>query len=333
MLDTRRRGFAAVVCAMLCAFLPQHRAAGEGTTQAAQPASNTGSKATAVPTRDAEVERGKHLSAMLGCAYCHMAMGPHGPDFSRPLAGGFEVQERAGTWRSPNITQHKGSGIGAWTDDQIAAAIREGVRPDGTQLYPVMPYINYNRMTDQDVNALVAYLRTVPAIDNVVAPNGELKLSRPRAPKPTSTPDPVDDPVKHGEYLVTIMNCSMCHTPAGKDGLPDLTRQFAGGVAIEIPMLGTGTLVASNITSDPSTGIGAWSQAEVERAVKVPGVGGARIQSFLTGWNQMSAIDLAAIAAYLRTIPPVANAVPRSTFRMAATRASLGAALPARVQR
>lgn len=251
---------------------------------------------------------------MLGCKYCHMAMGPKGPDFTRLLAGGFEVREKFGTWRSPNITQSKDTGIGAWTDEQIAMAIRQGVRPDGTQLYPVMPYLNFNRMTDDDVNALVAYLRTVPAVENDVAPN-DLDLAQPTAPMPTSAPDPVRDPIKHGEYLVTIMNCSMCHTPAGKDGLPDRTKQFAGGVEIEIPMLGTGKLYASNITSDPVTGIGAWSDAEIAKGVRAPGVGGARIQAYLTGANEMSETDLAAMAAYLKTIPPIRNPVPKSTFK------------------
>jgi mono/diheme cytochrome c family protein len=261
-----------------------------------------------------KIERGEYLSTMLGCKYCHMATGPKGPDFDRPFAGGFEVRETFGTWRSPNITPSKDSGIGAWTDAQIAAAIREGRRPDGTHLYPVMPYLSFNRMTDDDTNALVAYLRTVSAVDNAVAPN-DLALPQRPAAAPTNTADAVADPVRHGEYLVTIMNCGMCHTPSGPDGMPDPSKQFAGGVEIEIPMLGTGTLYAGNITSDPTTGIGKWSQAEVEHAVKTPGVGGARVQAYLTGSNRMTDRDLAAIAAYLRTIPPIKNKVPESSFK------------------
>ena len=261
-----------------------------------------------------QVARGEQLSAMLGCRFCHMAMGDAGPDFARPFAGGFEVHESFGTWRAPNITQDPRTGIGSWTDAAIVAAIREGVRPDGTRLYPVMPYASYNRMTDEDAHALVAFLRTVPAIDHAVEPNAELALPRPVVAKPPNVPDPVADPTRHGEYLVTIMACTMCHTPSGPDGLPDPRKPFAGGVAIELPMLGTGTLYASNITSDRSTGIGAWSRAELDDAVRTPGVGGARIQAYLTHWNGMSASDLAAIVAYLATIPPIENAVPRSTF-------------------
>jgi mono/diheme cytochrome c family protein len=264
---------------------------------------------------DPKLERGEYLSKILGCKYCHAAVGASGPDFSHPFAGGFEVQEKLGTWRAPNITQDPRTGIGAWTDTDIATAIREGVRPDGTHLYPIMPYLNFNRLTDDDLNALIAYLRTVPGVNNAVATNTDLALPRPLAPEPTNAADVVADPVKHGEYLVTIMNCGMCHTPLGPDGMPDVTRQFAGGVEIEIPKLGAGTLYSSNITSDPDTGIGTWTDAELEQAVRVPGVGGGRIELYLTGKNPMAEVDLAAIVAYLKTIPPVKNAVPKSDFR------------------
>ena len=282
-----------------------------------QPSSTTGIKTPDAPKPDPRVERGQYLSAMLGCQFCHAGMGPKAPDFTRPFSGGFEMTAKFGTWRAPNITQHELRGIGAWTDNQIAAAIREGVRPDGTRLYPIMPYLNFNRMTDHDVNALVAFLRTVPASDNVVEPNMDLALPQPVAPKPMNSPDVAGDPVKHGEYLVTVMHCGMCHTPSGKDGMPDMTKQFAGGVEIELPMFGTGKLVGSNITSDPTTGIGNWSQAEIERSVRTPGVGWARIQLYLTGGNQMHDADLAAIGAYMKTIPAIENAVPKSSFKVA----------------
>src|SRR5262245_15787821 len=94
------------------------------------------------------VERGAYLVKAGACLVCHTAMGAQGPDMANVGGGGLEMKEKFGTWRSPNITPDKTTGIGSWTDDQIAAAIREGVRPDGKQLTPIMPYMNFNVMTD-----------------------------------------------------------------------------------------------------------------------------------------------------------------------------------------
>lgn len=266
------------------------------------------------------VERGAYLAGLMGCGFCHMPMGPHGPDLARAFAGGLEVPEVFGTWRSPNITPDKGTGIGNWTDEQIIAAVREGVRPDGGQLYPIMPYLNYNRMTDDDAKALVAFLRSVPPIENVVAPTKDLKLPKVPAPKPANAPDVVDDAAKHGEYLVTLMHCNMCHTPMGKDGVPDMAKMFAGGLEMEVPPMGTGKLYASNLTSDPETGLGKWTIPDIAKAVKtMTRPDGSMIQGpmqfYLAGWSKIEDKDLTAIATFIKAIPPIKNKVPKSTFK------------------
>jgi hypothetical protein len=288
-------------------------------------AEGSGSAAPEAPAPDPKlVERGGYLTNLLGCPFCHMPMGPRGPDFSRAFAGGMEVPEKFGTWRAPNITQHKGSGIGAWTDEQIIAAIREGVRPDGSKLFPIMPYLNYNRMTDDDAKAIVAFLRTVPAIDNVVAPNKDLKLPQIPAPKPANAPDAVDDPLKHGEYLVTLMHCNMCHAKPGKDHVPDVMgHPYAGGMEFELPpMFGTGKLFAPNITSDKATGIGKWTEEQIAQAVKtLTRPDGSMIQGpmqfYLAGWSKLEERDVRAIAAYVKQIPAEKHKVPKSTFKPA----------------
>lgn len=285
-------------------------------------AAGSGSAVVETPKADPKlVERGAYLSSMLGCPFCHMPMGPKGPDFSRPFAGGMEVPETFGTWIAPNITQHKGSGIGNWTDEQIIAAVREGVRPDGSSMYPIIPFMNYNRMTDDDAKALVAYLRTVPAIDNVVPPTKDLKMPKMTAPKPANLPDEVNDPLKHGEYLVTLMHCNVCHTPMTARG-PDMNRQFAGGMEFEIPFLGTGKLYGQNITSDPATGIGAWTEADIAKAVKtMTRPDGSIIQGpmqfYLAGWSKLEDSDLTAIAKFIKAIPPIKNKIPKATFKPA----------------
>lgn len=283
-------------------------------------AAGSGSAVAETPKADPKlVERGAYLSSILGCPFCHMPMGPNGPDFSRPFAGGMEVPETFGTWIAPNITPHKGSGIGNWTDEQIMAAIREGVRPNGDSMYPIMPFMNFNRMTDDDARALVAFLRTVPAVDNVVPPTKDLKMPKMVGPKPANEPDVVDDPLKHGEYLVTLMHCTACHNPMSPRG-PDPTRPYAGGMEFEIAMMGTGKLYASNITSDPETGIGKWSEADIAKAIKTMtrpdgSVIQGPMQFYLAGWSKLEDKDLAAIAAYVKKIPAIKNKIAASTFK------------------
>jgi len=272
------------------------------------------------------VERGAYIAKAAGCAVCHTAIGPTGPALDKVFAGGLEMPDKAGTWRTPNITPDKSSGIGSWTDDQIAAAIRDGVRPDGTGLYAIMPFMNYQRMTDTDVKALVAFLRTVKPVQNVVLPNKGLKMMTGPAPasddvKAARAGD-AEDPAKRGAYLASIMLCSHCHftpdpatfAPAGPD------KMFSGGLPMELPMLGSGTLYTPNITSDPETGIGKWTEDQLFAVIKtMTKPDGKRIQGpmlFLQAqWAQLDDKDLRAVAAFVHQLPPVKHKVPDSTFK------------------
>ena len=261
------------------------------------------------------VERGAYLANAAGCGVCHTALGPNGPDLDHAYAGGFEMADTIGTWRSPNITPDKNSGIGNWTDDQIAAAIREGVRPDGGKLFAVMPYMSYNRMTDADVKALVAFLRTVKPVDRVVAPNKDLKLV------PIDAPRPANAQVDQGEYMASIMLCSHCHFTPGKNMQPAAPdKMFSGGQQLKLPMLGTGILYAANITSDPDTGIGKWSEDHVYDAIKMMTKPDGKLiegpmRLLQASWSQLDDKDLHAVAAYIKKLPPVKNKVAASTFK------------------
>jgi mono/diheme cytochrome c family protein len=273
------------------------------------------------PGPDPEVvERGAYLAKAGGCLVCHTGMGPHGPDLANVGAGGLEMVEKFGTWRSPNITPDKATGIGSWTDDQIAAAIREGVRPDGKQLYPIMPYMNYNGLTDDDVKALVTFLRTLKPVEKVVAKN-DLKMAAMPAPRPANKA-PGDDPVAKGAYLGSIMLCSHCHWTPNKDfSAPvDLNHLFSGGLPMELPPMGTGTLFSANITSDPDTGIGKWTEEQIFTSIKMmQKPDGKMIQGpmlFMQGmWAQLEDQDLENVAAWIKTLPPVKNKVAASTFK------------------
>ena len=191
-----------------------------------------------------------------------------------------------------------------------------------SRLFPMMPYMNYNRMTDADVNAVVAFLRTVKPVERVVAPNKDLKMEKVPAPPPANQSDGGDDALKHGEYMASIMLCSHCHwtpdknfAPAGPD------KMFSGGLPMELPMLGKGTLFARNITSDPDTGIGKWTEDQIFTTIKTmvrpdgrPILGPMMFMQ--AGWTQLEDKDLKAVAAFVHKLPPIKNKVPPSTFKM-----------------
>jgi cytochrome c553 len=267
------------------------------------------------------VERGAYVAKVGACVICHTAIGPTGPDIEHAFAGGLEMPDPMGTWRTPNITQDKGTGIGNWTDEQIIAAVREGVRPDGSGLYAIMPYMNYGRMTDDDAKALVAFLRTVKPVERTVAPNKDLKMPKGPGPMPANQPDDPNDQAKHGEYMATLMLCSHCHwtpdmktmAPAGPD------KMFSGGLPITAPMLGKGTIFTANITSDPETGIGKYTEDQIYSTIKtMVKPDGKQIRGpmmFMQGtWSQLDDKDLHAVAAFIKKLPAVKHKVAASDF-------------------
>jgi len=129
--------------------------------------------ALAAPSRadDATVARGKYLVTLGGCQDCHTPGHFFGkPDAARVLGGsevGFEIPG-LGVFYGPNLTPDKATGLGGWTDAQIIAAFRTGVRPDGRALAPIMPWRALAVLTDQDAVAIVAFLRSLPPVNNMV---------------------------------------------------------------------------------------------------------------------------------------------------------------------
>ncbi len=291
-------------------------AAAPAAPDAAAPAP-TDDATAAAPADAALIARGAFIAGISGCPQCHTPFGPNGPDMAKAWAGGLEVPEAFGTWRSPNITQDKKTGIGGWTDEEILASVREGKRPDGSGLYPVMPWPFYHRMSDDDGKALVAFLRTIAPIENAVAGNTDLKLPKMELPKPAGTP-PGPEPLAQGEYLATLMHCGACHTPMTDKG-PDMSRWLAGGMKFEMPFLGEGAVYASNLTPH-ATGIGEWTDAELITALRdMKRKDGSPIMGpmamYQATWSQIPEAELGHIVAYIRSVPPVDNAVPKSDFK------------------
>lgn len=260
------------------------------------------------------VERGRYLVEVLGaCGNCHTPKGPTGDVPGKHLAGGFQLDDAFGTWVTPNITPDPDTGLGRWTDEEVVRAIREGRGRDGKTLGPPMPFDLYRRLADSDVQAIVAYLRTVAPVRNAV-PRSRYTIPLPPAygPPVGMVPDPPrQDPVKYGEYLAgPVAHCMECHTPFLPDGRPDLTRPGAGGLAFRGPW---GVSYAANLTPDQDTGLGRAKDGDIIAALYGGRRDGGRVLPPMPTQHYVQGIaepDLQAIIAYLRSLPPVQNKVP-----------------------
>jgi mono/diheme cytochrome c family protein len=260
------------------------------------------------------VERGKYLVEVIGaCGNCHTPKGPAGELPGKHMAGGFVIKEPFGEAITPNITPDRETGIGGWSDAEIIRAIREGKGRDGRTLGPPMPYWLYRDLSDTDVKAIVAYLRTVPAIRNRPERSRYvIKLPESWGPPVGSVPDPSrNDPVKYGAYLAgPVAHCSECHTPQRPDGHMDSGRLFAGGYRFTGPF---GASYSSNLTPDRETGIGAWTDAQIVAAIYGVKPSGQPVLPPMP-WpyyaGRLAEADLKAIVAYLRSLPAIRNVVP-----------------------
>lgn len=252
------------------------------------------------------VERGRYLvETVMACGNCHTPKGPQGqPLFDKGLSGGFVIPEPMFRAVMPNITMDPETGIGKWTDAQIARAIREGIRPDGTVIGPPMPIANYRHLSDDDVKAVVAYLRAQPPVKNKVEkstynmplpPNYGPPLGRVTAPSPA-------DNVAYGRYLAEAAHCMECHTPRGPNGQLLMAKAGAGGQVFKGPW---GESVSRNLTPH-ETGLKGWTDAQVIAAVrtgKSPQGALYKPPMAFEWYRGISDADMAAIVAYLRSLP------------------------------
>jgi hypothetical protein len=206
---------------------------------------------------------------------------------------------------SSNITPDPETGIGKWSDAQVVLAIREGRRPDGSLIGPPMPFGLYRSLSDNDVQAIVAYLRSVPAVKNVV-PKSQYRMPLPPSygPPVGQVPDvPAGDPVAYGRYLAgPVGHCLECHSTPGPQGAPDLANALgAGGMEFAGPW---GKSVAQNITP---TQLKRYSDSEL-KAIITTGMrpDGSRLKPPMgvAYYARMNTGDLDALVAYLRTLPP-----------------------------
>ncbi len=270
------------------------------------------------------VERGEYLAnAVFACIQCHST--PDETLFSRPPKEETAPGGGGQCWHSnvgfpgrlcaPNLTGDDETGLGRYTDGELMRAIREGVDRDGAGLFPLMPYRDYASISDEDTRAIVAYLRTLPAVKNEV-PEKDLDfpvgLFIRFAPRPLEGPVPEPDradPVAYGRYLGRA--CLRCHTPADSRGRMLPGRELAGGQ--EFKLHGGGVVVSPNLTPHP-TGLGAWSKEQFiarfhgyREAVKVE-----PSRNTVMPWLAFADLtdeDLGAIWAWLQSMPAIDNKV------------------------
>jgi mono/diheme cytochrome c family protein len=268
----------------------------------------------------ADVARGKYIfGAAAGCG-CHTE--PRG----KANAGGKKFEGPFGTVYAANITPDRETGIGGWTDEQIITAIRSGRRPNGERILPVHPFTSFNGMAEEDLKALVAFLRTVPPVhrrntpkkitvpmfERVLLPVWLSTFASREAPPPTA---PVSG-LPRGEYLVrAVGHCGECHTPRSALTMAVDNSRFLAGNS---KRTGPEGQAAPNITPDKETGIGDWTE---EQIVTYLGTGNRpdgdvagglmsdNIQGTLAGYKDLTPADLRAIAQYLKSIPPVKNKI------------------------
>jgi mono/diheme cytochrome c family protein len=261
--------------------------------------------------RTANLANGETMFYIGGCASCHAT--PNRKDPTR-LGGGRVLKTRFGNFKAPNISPDPTHGIGAWPERAFVNAMLRGVGRNGEHLYPAFPYTSYQRMRLDDVRDLFAFLKTLPAEATPSEPH-ELPFpynirrglglwKRLYLDGKTFTPDPAKDAAfNRGAYLVEGPgHCAECHSPRDALGGIDPQRRFAGGIDAE------GKSWVPNITPHPD-GIGAWSQKDIAYLLETgftpefDAVGSA-MADVAENTAKLSDGDRAAIAIYLRALPP-----------------------------
>jgi mono/diheme cytochrome c family protein len=269
------------------------------------------SETSGASSRQLNLENGRILFFAGGCTSCHAA--PNQDDKLR-LGGGYALKSPFGTFHVPNISPHKQDGIGSWSTANFVRAMREGVAPDGSHLYPAFPYTSYQRMSPEDLADLFAFIMTLAPVEGR-APDHELpfpynirrgvglwklafldgKVFQPDPSKPSSW--------NRGAFLVNGPgHCAECHSERNAAGAIIEERRFAGGPDPE----GRGTV--PNITPHP-TGIGGWTTDDLTTLLKT-----GETPNFDTVGGPMGAVvantahlpdaDRQAMAEYLLSLPP-----------------------------
>lgn len=259
------------------------------------------------------VEAGRAIAIAGDCIACHTAPG------GKPFAGGLAMETPIGTIYSTNITPAAKTGIGSYSYDDFAAALRDGIAKDGHRLYPAMPYPSYAKITDPDMRALYAYF--MGGVDAVEQPNRDSDIPWPLSIRwplavwnkmfvTTGPFQPVaarDTQWNRGAYLVEALgHCGSCHTPRGV-GFQEKALGFADGEHF----LAGGTIdgwFAKSLRNDKGFGLGDWAEAEIVQFLKTGRTGrtaafGGMTEVISHSTQHMPDEDLTAMARALKSLP------------------------------
>jgi alcohol dehydrogenase (quinone), cytochrome c subunit len=287
----------------------------------------TGASSVASPSDAAQIARGGYLAKAADCAGCHTAAprAPHpgaAPTLAPPFAGGLGMASPFGTIYSSNITPDARAGIGRYSYDDFARALRDGVAPGGKRLYPAMPYPSFAKISNDDMHALYAYF--MHGVQPVATPAPATHLPFPFnqrwalmfwdwafAPGGAFAPDTTRDAQwNRGAYLVqSLGHCGACHTPRGpayeERGYTESSSLYLTGGAND-------HWFAPNLTADPGSGLGRINADDIAAFLKHGHGGGlvtfgSMVQVVEDSTQYLSDADLAAIAVYLKALTPRAQ--------------------------
>jgi mono/diheme cytochrome c family protein len=262
------------------------------------------------------VANGQYIFAAAGGCACHTV-----PN-ETAHAGGRAFPIPLGTVYSTNITQDKETGLDSWNDQQIHDAMVKGIRADGDRILPVMPYEGYSGMTQEDLKALIAYLRTFKPVNKPTPPLKSwvpfvrrlgvpiyLNLFGRFSSSPAEVPK---SGIERGRYLVEHVSlCGDCHTPRNSIGVPNRSLYLAGA-GEKVGPLGE---AVPNITPDKETGIGEWRREDIAELLStgtkpdLDNVQGLMAEVIERGYKNLTKEDALAIADYLKSVPPIKNKI------------------------
>lgn len=258
-------------------------------------------------------KRGEYLATAGNCVSCHTS------DKGRPFAGGLAFETSFGTIYSTNITPDTETGIGQWSLEEFSAAMRQGERPNGEHLYPVFPYTSFTGVSDEDIAAIYAYLKTLDPV-KASPPQNDLDFpynqrwalgvwkflffeDRRYEPQPAQSTQ-----WNRGAYLVEALgHCGECHTPRNFLGATDADLAMTGATYRERVEGKLSAWSAPNLT-DASSGLAMWSHEDIAGYLKLgfsdrAGVFGPMNNVVVNSTRHLSADDVSAITVYLKSLP------------------------------
>lgn len=275
------------------------------------------------------IERGRYLANnVMVCIDCHSTR--DFSLFSGPLVPGTigvggerfgHDMGLPGEIYSVNITPVYTAGL---SDGELYRAITSGVSADGHAMFNIMPYLAYGQADIKDIEAVIAYIRSLEPVKTEALPERELDFpvnilvnTMPAKPNHQTTPDK-SNVVEYGRYMTTIAACAECHTPMSSPGKLDMKMAFGGGFEFNMP---DGSVIRSMNITPHATGIGGWTKEMFITKFKgydlstytPPAVAPGDFQTIMpwTMYAGMTEEDLGAIYEYLRTVPPLDNTVER----------------------